>query len=135
MPALALLISACGGGSEGGSEPPDTNGSSAATQTSGVSDSDLRQAVTAYSDAFLGGDPGAYDLLSARCQERIPRDEFEAVVSTAGEQYGSPLEFVTYSEDIADDNARVTYTYSVAQINQADEPWVREGGEWRQDDC
>ena len=29
----------------------------------------------------------------------------------------------------------LTYTYDVVAINQTAEPWVREGGSWREDDC
>lgn len=31
--------------------------------------------------------------------------------------------------------ARATYTYSISAIDQESEPWVREGREWKQDDC
>jgi len=40
-----------------------------------------------------------------------------------------------YDADIAGDMARVTYTFDLAAINQDSEPWVRESGVWRQDDC
>lgn len=92
--------------------------------------------MQAYSDAFLMGDgAAAYALLSARCQERNTEAEFTSIVDRAGEQYGDPLPFKSFDAEISGDLARATYTYAVAEINQDAEPWVREGGEWREDDC
>jgi hypothetical protein len=100
---------------------------------------ELREAVQAYSDAFLTGDAdAAYALLSKRCQDRTGKAEFAAIVEQAGQQYGDPLPFKTFSTGVLVDDAdlaRVTYTYAVAEINQDAEPWVREDGAWHEDDC
>lgn len=41
----------------------------------------------------------------------------------------------SFDAQVSGDLARVTYTYSVAGINQAGQSWVREDGSWRYDDC
>jgi hypothetical protein len=122
--ALLLALTACGGDdSDGGGGGDDDSAA-------------IKEAAQAYSDAFLTGDgDAAYALLSARCQERRTAGEFGAVVSMAAEQYGEALEFKTFDAEMNDAQARVTYTFEVAAINQADEPWVNEDGGWKNDDC
>jgi len=92
--------------------------------------------VRAYSKAFLAGDgAAAYELLSKRCQERNERVGFVNTVELAGKTYG-PQDIKTLTVDQASgDLARVTYTYDKADLDQRGEPWVREGGDWRVDDC
>jgi hypothetical protein len=116
--AAALALGACSGGG-------DDSG-----------DRGLRDAVQAYSGAFLTGDGTAsYELLSARCQEREGREEWVSLVAGAGQIYGEPLEFTGYQTEVSGDRAKVTYTFERSEINQADEPWVYEHGAWRNDDC
>jgi hypothetical protein len=116
--AVALALGACSGGG-------DDNG-----------DRGLRDAVQAYSDAFLTGDGAAsYELLSARCQEREGREEWVSLVAGAGQIYGEPLDFTSYQPEISGDQAKVSYTFERSEINQTDEPWVYEHGRWRNDDC
>jgi hypothetical protein len=96
----------------------------------------LKDAVQAYSDAYLSGNgDAAYTLLSRRCQDRWSKSDFSDLVEQAGQQYGSPLHVTSFNADIAGDLARVTYTFTVAAINQNAEPWVRENGDWHEDDC
>jgi hypothetical protein len=109
--------------------------SSVPTEESGAKD-ELQFAVKAYSDAFLTGDAKtAYALLSERCRKRTSLSEFTGIVATAEQMYGSALPLETYSAKVSNDLARVTYTYSIKAINQEAEPWVREDGNWHQDDC
>jgi len=96
----------------------------------------LRAAVQAYSDAFLSGNAKqAYALLSTRCQERSTLAEFTAITDQAKALYGNPLPMSSFKAQISGDLARVTYTYAVSAINQTREPWVRESGDWHEDDC
>lgn len=116
----ALLATACGGG-----------GDAPAAKDDGA----LRDAVQSYSDAYLTGDDStAFDALSSRCQDKIGADAFSAVVSAAGETYGSPMPIKSFSADMNGEQARATYTYDAAAINQKDQPWVNEGG-WKYDAC
>lgn len=92
--------------------------------------------MQAYSDAFLKGEANAaYAMLSKRCRDRVARAEWSDIVEQAKQTYGSALPIKTFDAQVSGDMARVTYTFDLAAINQDAEPWVREGGSWREDDC
>ncbi|WP_207506509.1 nuclear transport factor 2 family protein [Klenkia taihuensis] len=146
--AVGMLgISGCGSTSnESSAMPPSASvspsTSSASPDTSSAATSnepaqgELRAAVQSYSDAFLTGDADvAYDLLTARCKDRTSAAQFSGIVSAASQLYGAALPITSYSAEVSEDLARVTYTYDVPAINQTSEPWAREDGEWKQDDC
>jgi hypothetical protein len=98
---------------------------------------ELRKRVQAYSDAYLTGEPvKAYAILSQRCHERLTLSYFTGIVTAASDQYGTALPVASFDAQISGDLARATYTYQAApELNQDAEPWVREGGAWREDDC
>jgi hypothetical protein len=97
---------------------------------------ELRLAVQGYSDGFLGGDPTvAYQYFSARCKEKVSLSYFTGIVAAAKTTYGNVLPIVSYDAQVSGDLARVTYTYDVGALNQEAEPWVREEGLWKTDDC
>jgi len=150
--AIAVLfLTGCGGaaGGEAGvtgtpsalspstSTSTSTKTTSSPTNTATTSDeAALRTAVQAYSDAFLTGNgKEAYALLSTRCKERNTLAEFTAMTDQAKALYGDPLPMKSYEAQISGDMARVTYTYAISGINQTREPWVRESGNWHEDDC
>lgn len=144
-----FALTACGGGSstepdsvaeEAVATPSSTTSPSSAaatpTPTSTGEDEALRVAVQTYSDAFLDGDPvEAYEVFSARCKAEVSLSFFTGIVTAAKMTYGSALPIQTYEAQVDGDLARVTYTYDVPALNQSAEPWVREDGVWRQDDC
>jgi hypothetical protein len=130
----ALLLAACG------DDAGDDTGTSATGNTSppvtGPEADALEQAVRAYSAAFLAGDTVAVRALqSARCQEAIPDDGLAAAVAGANAAYADAQIEELRVLTITGDAGRVSYTYSDPVINQTDEPWIREGGAWRMDDC
>ena len=149
MSACALSVAGCGDATTTTDAPAPTAtataGSSAAASSSVAASpsalqsdgqDDLRAAVRAYSDAFLNGKPAAaYELFSARCKQRISLDRFTTVVTAAKQLYGKALPFETYDAEVSGNFARVTYTFAVPALNQTKEPWVREDGRWKQDDC
>lgn len=95
----------------------------------------LRSAVTAYSDAYLGGDAKtAFAIRSTRCQIEIGRGTFTNLVSQAALIYGK-LPIRSYSEQVDGSTAKVTYGYDVSTLNQTEQPWTRHQGEWRYDNC
>lgn len=104
----------------------------------GAADTDkgLRDSVESYSLAYLAGDgQTAWDLLSARCQKRITPAQMREMSIRAVLLFG-PHEISKYEADVQGTLARVTYSYvDAASINQTSEPWTKEGGIWRQDDC
>ncbi|RZU76742.1 hypothetical protein EV384_5419 [Micromonospora kangleipakensis] len=92
--------------------------------------------MVGYSDAFLDAKPTvAYDLFSARCKDRVTLSEFTGMLTAAKQMYGKAMPLKTFDAQISGDLARVTYTYDVPALNQTKEPWVREDGKWKQDDC
>lgn len=144
--ASAFLLTACGANEEASPDPTasaataPTVASASATPNQGESaapsnEADLKSAVTSYSDAFLTGDIAAYDLLSKRCRDRTSRNYFLGILIGAEDAYGSALPIKTFKADIQGTLARVTYKYDVVAINQDSEPWVKENGAWKNDDC
>ncbi|MCO1597642.1 hypothetical protein M8C17_21045 [Micromonospora sp. RHAY321] len=147
MPLLALPLTAC----TGNADKPNAAASSTSAAPSAVAppsaaasptaqapdgQKELRQAVLAYSDAFLDAKPTvAYDLFSARCKDRVTLSEFTGMLAAAKQIYGKAMPLKTFDAQISGDLARATYTYDVPALNQTKEPWVREDGKWKQDDC
>lgn len=148
---VVLFLTGCGGAVEGNAgtrgTPPALSPSTTSTNMTSTPSSPpssettsveaaLRTAVQAYSDAFLSGNgKRAYALLSTRCRERNTLAEFSAMTDQAKALYGDPLPMKSYKAQISQDMARVTYTYAISDINQSREPWVRESGDWHEDDC
>ncbi|WP_157743024.1 hypothetical protein [Micromonospora coriariae] len=147
IPLLALPLTACAGNAD----KPDAAASSTSAAPSAIAppsaaasptvqapdgQEELRQAVLAYSDAFLDAKPTvAYDLFSARCKDRVTLSEFTGMLTAAKQMYGKAMPLKSFDAQISGDLARVTYTYDVPALNQTKEPWVREDGKWKQDDC
>lgn len=132
-------LAGCSGGSPKAQDAPSPSRTPSASPRPSPSADDsaaLRRAVNAYSVAYLSGDAGgAYSLLSMRCQARITQAQMTTATTAAKATYGQqPIKSLRV-DALAGDLARVTYTYSVPAINQSKEPWVREGGQWREDDC
>jgi hypothetical protein len=144
----SLALTGCGNDSNS-SRPATTGGtpSNAPTTVEGSSigtprpsaspgRDELRAAVQAYSDAFPDGRAtAAYDMFTARCKQRITRSQFTGIVQAAKQLYGKALPIKTYSAEVSGNLARVTYTYDVPALDQTKEPWTRENGVWKQDDC
>jgi hypothetical protein len=145
-----LAIAGCSSSTPTGATTtgPSTSSATAASETAkpapvpavaGQAMSDtlaLRRAVQAYSDAYLSGKgKAAWSLLSARCQKMDTLAGFSSLVDQAKTLYGNPLPMTSFTAHIAGGMARVTYTYTVTAINQADQPWTLEASGWRDDNC
>jgi hypothetical protein len=142
--SVALGLTACAGSDEAETALPDADwGTVTATAPAGATASSepvegdaLRVAVQGYSDAFLNAEPvEAYEYFSLRCVERTSLSYFTGIVTAAKELYGAPLPIRDYDAEVAGDLARVTYTYDVPALSQMREPWSRENGVWKLDDC
>ena len=96
----------------------------------------LQAAVEAYSAAYLTGKgTAAYALLSSRCQQLVGLPQMISLTSAAASLYGTlPVTSFTVNSN-SDSQATVTYTYAVAKLNQSQQPWVVEGGSWKDDNC
>ena len=152
--ALALvLLAGCGGGDKTQAKAVQEPQSSAAPSDASLPAAspsplkteqpqipprigELRAAVQAYSNAYLTGDVvGSRALLSERCKLRIGPGEWAAAVKAAGQRYGNAVPIESYDAQVSGDLARVTYSFSIAELDKSRESWVHEGGAWRDDDC
>ena len=153
--ALALVVlGGCGGGGdktdakagktpEPSSEatdasPPSASPSPLKTEQPQVPPriGELRAAVQSYSNAYLTGDVvGSRSLLSERCKIRVGPGEWAAAVKVAGQKYGNALPIDAYDAQVSGDVARVSYTFTVAALDQSRQRWVHEGGRWHDDGC
>ncbi|KRF19653.1 hypothetical protein [Nocardioides sp. Soil796] len=106
-----------------------------AENTTKQQDTSLRTAVEAYSDAYLTGDDASYSMLSQRCQERNDRVVWADLMKRTARIFGEAQPLTSFDAQVSGDMARVTYTYENTDINQTSEPWVREDGQWKEDDC
>ena len=126
---LVGVIAACGGSSSGGA------GQSPAP-AAGPSEADLKLAVFAYSDAFLGGHGDrAYDMLSRRCQAENDATRFGNLVRGAQILYGDETIKTLTVDSFSATTATVTYLYGNRNIDQHNQRWTVEGGQWRWDGC
>jgi hypothetical protein len=116
--------------------PPTKSPTASSNPTGDPEEAALEKAVRAYSDAYFATDSKkAYGMLSARCAEKIPADMYGPVIESTVKQYGvHPIKTLTVDQ-LADNLARVTYTYAVPALDQKSQPWAREGGQWRYDGC
>lgn len=119
---------------------PSTTPSRSAT--SGADTAGLEAAVRAYNDAYFANDPDTtFGMLSARCQKQITRAGV-AVLTERAEQTeraigdSEPKEVKRFEvNEISGDGARVSYGVGLPKFDQQQEPWTREAGVWRYDDC
>jgi hypothetical protein len=135
----ALLLAACGG--ESPEDPAEAPAAEDPAEAPAANDPDsdeaeLEAAVRGYSRAFLGGEANvAWDLLSARCRDRLSKHEFAGAVTMAPDLYGGAVLEELVIEELSGNLARVTYQYDIAEISQDREPWAFEDARWKNDDC
>lgn len=139
--ALLLALTACGGGEGDGSakpteEPSTTTASPSGTASTSAPEDELEQAYRAYIKAFLTGDGAtAYQLLSARCQEKEPLSEFASLAESAADIYGE-VDYTINSVTVDGDKGSVDADYAVEALNSGGGSlWVHEGGGWHSDKC
>lgn len=133
---LLLFLTACSSSTD---DPPPEQAETASVPSAPAAAVDpadeLEDAVAAYSSAFLAGDGNAaYALLSERCRDRTPESELVAASEQAAAVFG-PDEIETVEVSVNGAQAKVTYTYATAELNQTGEPWSLEDGAWLNDDC
>lgn len=108
---------------------PTTTTTTAAPATEADADS-VKKTVRAYSDAFLGGHAKeAWLMRTPAAQAGGSYAEFAVAVAVAKEIYGD-AEMTSLEVTVTGDTASATYTYDIAEINQIDQVWIKQGGEW-----
>jgi hypothetical protein len=97
----------------------------------------LDAAVRSYTTAYTDDDwADAWDLLSARCQRKVSRQEFHRRAAAVNARYGElGVTTLTINRISPGHHATVSYTFKYPQINQKSEPWVYERRHWREDRC
>ena len=58
-----------------------------------------------------------------------------SLVAEAKRLYGNARMTSLNVETLSAPLARATYRYDVPALDQQSEPWVNEGGQWKDDDC
>jgi len=137
---ILLTLGACGGddNSDDQAAPSDTPAADDTSEPAADPDAAeaLEQAVRDYIAANTTGDADTgWGFVSARCQQLWGRAEFEQRVQTATDLVGPQDVDSIHVDQLAGDLARVTYTVGAPELNRQQQPWVREGGTWRYDDC
>ncbi|MEV6386235.1 hypothetical protein AB0M31_43295 [Streptomyces sp. NPDC051773] len=104
----------------------------------------LEAAVRAYNAAYFANDPDtAHGMVSARCQKQITpagmallTERAEQTEQAIGDSEPKDVKRFEVDEISASgDEARVSYGVGIPKFDHKQEPWVREGGVWRYDDC
>jgi hypothetical protein len=129
---------ACGGGNDDNAPAPAEPAESAASSEADDEDAALEERVLAYTDAYFAPDADtAYGMLSQRCQDQIDADAYAAQLDQAAADYGQLAVETLTVDDLSGDMARVTYTVGLPMLDEqlVEQPWVRDGGQWRYDAC
>lgn len=96
----------------------------------------LETAVRAYTARMFAGDgPGAYTILSTRCQGKTTETDYNAVVADAKKTYGILTVKTIKIDEINGNRARVTYAVGVPALDRQAQPWTLEAGTWHWDAC
>lgn len=104
---------------------------------------ELRSAVRTYSRAVLSGEGESWDMLSARCRGKVSKNEMNTasgLLSMAFEDEEPSFAVIEDDNgkvltDNLPDRVMVTYGYNQHALDQSREPWVRESGSWKNDEC
>lgn len=137
---LLTTLTACGSSDDdAATTTPSTVATDTATSAAEKPADDaaaLQAAVRAYSNAYFKPDAdAAYSALSKRCQGKTDKVMFASAVEAGAASYGQQSITNLTVDQQSGDLARVTYTYSVPKLNQAQQPWARENGQWHYDAC
>ncbi|MBM9508998.1 hypothetical protein [Actinacidiphila acididurans] len=96
----------------------------------------LEDAVRARSHAYYKGDLKAYRAReSQRCLEVGSLEVLVRGMAADGRKYGDPAITSLSVDTISGDHATVSYGYGRPELDQKQQPWVREKGHWVDDDC
>jgi hypothetical protein len=137
--AMLLALTACSSDSDDKDPGPvattSTNAPSAA-QPAKADTAGLESAVRLYTDAYFKGDVATvYGMLSDGCTETITKPAMQALTDRAVGDYGHQDVKRFEVDQVSGDTARVSYGVGLPKFDQKQQPWVREGGDWKYDDC
>ena len=132
-----LLVSGCQQAAQTPSPSPTTTSVTSPTPAPATTSpaptdptSEVKIAVRAYSDAFLGGDAKtAWLLRTKRAQSKDTYVAFKMGVAQAKAIYGD-AKMTSLVVTVKGDTALATYKYDLSDINQKNQKWVKQGGKW-----
>ncbi|MFF3327421.1 hypothetical protein [Streptomyces sp. NPDC002889] len=142
--ALLLALTACTGSeddrapSEKPTPTPTTTPTAERTAQQPADDTnvELERAVHAYADVYFKPDAkAAYAMLSTRCQEALAPEAYKPIVEAAAKKHGKQHVRLVRVDLVSGDLAFVTYSYDAPELDQQQQPWKREEGQWRYDEC
>ncbi|MFF7561946.1 hypothetical protein ACFZB4_18485 [Streptomyces pseudovenezuelae] len=141
--AALLALTACSSSDDSADEKPSTSATVEAPTTTPTNtpppadDAELTAAVQAYTAAYFKGDAkAAYGTLSKRCQGKVTPEAYEVVVKQAAADYGTGHAATGVKADVSGELARVSYKVAgLPKFDQEQQPWTREGGDWKYDAC
>src|SRR5690606_32128950 len=145
--ALLLTATACTADDPSGSAPstpaPATTSAPASTSpaepSGGTGDgaNAVEDAVRAYTDAYFAGEAStAHGMLSERCRKEINPLLFGETVRQANKEHGPDHPATDVKAEVSGSLARVSYKVEgLPKFDQTQQPWAREGGDWKYDAC
>jgi PBP1b-binding outer membrane lipoprotein LpoB len=139
--ALLFALTACSSDSDdkpstAESRPATSEQQEPSTVPTPADTAGLESAVREYTDAYFKGDVNtAYGMLSGRCTEKINKPAMQALTDRAVGDYGHQDVKRFEVDQVSGDMARVSYGVGLPKFDQKQQPWVREGGDWKYDAC
>ncbi|MFC8987871.1 hypothetical protein [Streptomyces sp. NPDC057115] len=145
--ALLLTATACTADDEPSGSGPSTPApattsappSSPAEPSGGTGDgaNAVEKAVQDYTRAYFAGEAStAHGMLSERCRKEINPLLFGETVRQASKEHGPDHPATDVRAEVSGDLARVSYKVKgLPSLDQAQQPWAREGGAWKYDAC
>lgn len=140
LAAALLALTACTSSSDDKPSTAESQLASAeqepSTTPTPAAAAELETAVREYTAAYFANEPKTtHGMLSARCQERITPEAMAALTERAVGDYGKQDVKRFQVDQLSGDMARVSYGVGLPKFDQAQQPWVREGGVWKFDAC
>ena len=136
--ALAMgALSACGGHASSHAVAPSSSPSTADVRSQGPRAGSVRAVVLAYIDTQEHGSAReGYAFLSARCQSKMPFTRFRHFWPGEARSLvdGGGVRRVALSHWSAG-RVGVFYVLPHTPFTNLAQPWEREGGTWKNDDC
>ena len=143
--AALLALTACSSGDDNADEKPSASATVEEPTTTptntpapaGDAATDLERVAATYTDLYFAGEgKPAYVFLSKRCKGQIDEALYQATIEQAAKDYGSDHPATDVHATVSGDMGRVSYKVKgLPKFDQEQQPWTREGGDWKYDAC
>jgi ABC-type glycerol-3-phosphate transport system substrate-binding protein len=144
--AALLALTACSSSDDDSAAPAPTTSATVETPATtptntptpaAAAEADLERVAETYTNLYFSGvGKGAYAFLSKRCQAKADPAVYEATVKQAATDYGPDHPATDVRATVSGDMGRVSYKVKgLPKFDQEQQPWAREGGDWKYDAC